>query len=178
MNRDSDKELIKRSIEGDINSFGTLVKRYESSVAAIIKSMLGDSPESQDVGQEVFISFYKNLKYFRHQSGLKTYLVRIAINLSLNELKRRKRNSSRYISLDDHGYEHGTSDHERREIMENIEFALNQLDNKMKAVVVLRMLEGYSTKETADILDIPQGTVLSRLSRAQDILRGLLKGKF
>ena len=178
MNRDSDKELIKRSIEGDINSFGTLIKKYESSVAAIVKSMLGDCPEAQDVGQEVFISFYKNLKFFRYESGLKTYLVRIAINLSLNELKRRKRNKARFMNLNDHGYEYGTSDHERVEIMENIEFALNQLDNKMKAVVVLRMLEGYNTKETADLLNIPQGTVLSRLSRAQEILRGLLKGKF
>lgn len=175
MSKFSDKELIQKTLEGDLRSFSILVKKYENSVAAITKSILGNCFEAQDVGQEVFIQFYKNLKYFRYESGLKTYLVRIAINLSLNELKRKKRISSRIVQLEGKLYNYGVNEHEIFEQKELIHHTLNKLDSRMKAVVVLRMLEGYSTKETAEILNIPQGTVLSRLSRAQDILKEFLK---
>lgn len=176
MNGDKDRELIQKTLNGDIRSFSILVKKYENSVAAIIKSMLGDVPEAQDLGQEVFISFYKNLKFFRHESTLKTYLIRISINLSLNELKRRKRMNSRFTYLNDKDYYYESDNQEISEHREIVQHALNKLDIKMRAVVVLRMLEGYSTKETAEILKIPQGTVLSRLSRAHEILRDFLKG--
>ena len=88
MERDNDKGLIRRTENGDLKAFTELVKKYERPVAAIVKSMLGNCSEAEDVGQEVFINFYKNLSRFRFESGVKTYLIRIAINLSLNELKR------------------------------------------------------------------------------------------
>ncbi len=177
LDRYDDKELIKKTLDGDLRSFDILVHKYEKSVAAITKSMLGDVPEAKDVGQEVFIRFYKSLKSFRHESGVKTYLVRIAINLSLNELKKRKRINSRFIQLNEKENYFEMDDQEIIEHREIIEYALNKLDSRMRSVVLLRMLEGYSTKETAEILRIPQGTVLSRLSRAHDILRELLKEK-
>ncbi|NIR47450.1 sigma-70 family RNA polymerase sigma factor, partial [candidate division KSB1 bacterium] len=87
----TDRELIDNVRAGDSQAFEQLVKRYESQVAATVIGMLGSCQEADDVGQEVFIRFYKAIHQFREEARLGTYLTRIAINLSLNELKRRKR---------------------------------------------------------------------------------------
>src|SRR5512147_1312303 len=87
----TDKELLHRARSGDHKAFARLVQRYESRVAATVKGMLGSTDESEDIGQEVFIRFYHALHAFREEASLGTYLTRIAINLSLDELQRRKR---------------------------------------------------------------------------------------
>src|SRR5690606_11813615 len=97
---DDDQRLIASAMNGDIASFKVLVQRHEGKVAGIVKSMLGDTPEALDVGQEVFIRFYESMKNFRGNASLATYLGRIAINLSLNELNRRKRKQRLFESLD------------------------------------------------------------------------------
>ena len=177
MERDKDKTLIRRTEEGDLRAFTELVNKYERPVATIVKSMLGNCSEAEDVGQEVFINFYKSISKFRYEAGIKTYLIRIAINLSLNELKKRKRTNSRFISYQDINKEIPNEGQDSFELKEIVELAIKKLDIKMKTVVLLRLIEGYSTKETATILNIPEGTVLSRLARAQEILRKILKGK-
>ena len=97
---DEDLKLIESSIDGDMSAFKVLVQRYEGKVAGIVKSMLGDTPEAMDTGQEVFIRFYESMANFRGDSSLGTYLGRIAINLSLNKLSRRKKRSRLFDSLD------------------------------------------------------------------------------
>jgi RNA polymerase sigma-70 factor (ECF subfamily) len=101
-----------------------------------------------------------------------TYLTRIAINLSLNELKRRKRR--RLLDLQTvAAAELPTVTAEPAEWREVLEKSMERLDAGFRAVVVLRLIEGYSTRETAEILSVPEGTVLSRLSRAQKQLQWL-----
>jgi RNA polymerase sigma-70 factor, ECF subfamily len=126
------------------------------------------------VGQETFIHFHKGLQAFRRESSVSTYLVRIAINLSLNELKRRKRRPSPFsqtnpgiiLDIPDEKAEKLLSEDKRV-----VERALQELKPEFRAVIVLRLLDGYSTEETAQILGVPVGTVLSRLARAQEKLR-------
>lgn len=89
----SDEKLIEAILAGNDNAFKEIVRRYEARVAATVFGMLGKCAEAEDVGQETFIRFYNSLKNFRGDSAVGTYLTRIAINLSLNELKRRKRSS-------------------------------------------------------------------------------------
>lgn len=91
MDQDSDEELVDLSKEGDMDAFKELVNRHEGKVAGVVYSMVGQCPEAQDIGQDVFIRFYESLKKFRGEAAPSTYIVRIAINLSLNELKKRKR---------------------------------------------------------------------------------------
>jgi RNA polymerase sigma-70 factor (ECF subfamily) len=130
---------------------------------------------------ETFIKLYKSLPSFRGDSGIETYVTRIAINLSLNELERRKRRSLLFISKSPKEFENipnVISDTEEREIHDTIRWAVQQLAPKFRTVVVLRLINGYSVKETAGILKLPQGTILSRLARAQKKLRKLLKPLF
>lgn len=169
MAEQSDEELVENSHGGDLLAFKALVIRHEGKVAGVVRSMLGVTPEAEDVGQEVFIRFYESLQKFRGESAVSTYLIRIAINLSLNEIKRRKRRFS-IFSKEEEGWNKGATD-DRKDMSEMITYEFNQLDPDFRAVATLRLVEGYSTEETATILGIPLGTVLSRLARAQKKLR-------
>jgi len=126
-----------------------------------------------------FIRFYRALNDYRSDAGVATYLTRIAINLSLNELKRRKRRGELYLRPAVDGPAADIADTQDRqaaiETQQAVAQALQELEPGFRSVVVLRMLQGYSTKETAQILKLPVGTVLSRLSRAQEKLKKKLK---
>lgn len=174
MEQPSDEVLIEKSTEGDMAAFKMLVIRHEGKVAGVIRSMLGATPEAEDVGQEVFIRFYDSLRKFRGDSQVSTYLIRIAINLSLNELKKRKRTASRYTTMDA-AVDKGTED--MMDLNEQLQYEFKRLEPEFQSVATLRLVEGYSTEETAKILSIPLGTVLSRLARAQQKLRVALSKK-
>ncbi|HHG85142.1 MAG TPA: sigma-70 family RNA polymerase sigma factor [Bacteroidetes bacterium] len=88
----TDTELIALAQEGNSPAFREIVNRHQGKVAGVIYGMLGQGMEAEDVGQETFIRFYRSLGDFRGAASLGTYLTRIAINLSLNALKQRKRN--------------------------------------------------------------------------------------
>jgi len=173
----TDQEIIEASISGNESAFAEIVRRHESKVAATVYGMLGRCPEAEDVGQETFIRFFKSMKKFRGESSVGTYLIRIAMNLSLNELDRRKR-QSRVVTLDDPDFAGKIpgvrAAHEDTNTTEIVHWAVDQLEPKFRSAVVLRMIEGYSTEETAQILKLPLGTVLSRLSRAKAQLLKLL----
>jgi len=161
--------LIQQARDGDGQAFKELVQKYESRIAATIVGMLGFCPEVDDVGQETFIRFYHALNRFRGDSSVVTYLTRIATGFNLLELKRRKRKYSLFPkSSEDVRDRHDEFEQiEQNEAKQIVQQALQDLEPKFRAVVVLRLIEGYSTKETARILHLPEGTVLSRLARAQ-----------
>jgi RNA polymerase sigma-70 factor, ECF subfamily len=174
MEQPGDEELIEKSNAGDMAAFKMLVMRHEGKVAGVIRSMLGPTPEAEDVGQEVFIRFYDALNKFRGDSQVSTYLVRIAINLSLNELKKVKRANSRFTSMEAAA---GKGTEDTMDLNEQLKYEFARLEPEFQVVATLRLIEGYSTEETSTILDIPLGTVLSRLSRAQQKLRVALSKK-
>ncbi len=169
-----DFELVKTAAKGDKFAFGIIVRQYEGLVAKTVMGMLGNTQEAEDTGQEVFIRFYKSMNQYKGDSALGTYLTRIAINLSLNALKKQKSRKTNDLGKIEYQLsgEDITESIDNREVIEN---ALSQLEPEFRSVVVLRLVEGYSTKETAGILKLPLGTVLSRLSRAQKKLKELLK---
>jgi RNA polymerase sigma-70 factor (ECF subfamily) len=173
-----EKELVEASLNGDKNAFGEIVTRYQKMVARTVKGMLGDSVFAEDIGQEVFIKLYYSLSEFRGEAKLSTYIQKIAVNLTLNEIKRRKRFFTLFSQkANDEMYAFEIADQdteERREASEIVNKALMAMDPKFRIIVTMRMLQGYSTKETAEILNLPIGTVLSRLSRAQEQLRNIL----
>ena len=175
MKEDLDEVLIEKSRSGDMAAFKMLVVRHEGKVAGVVRSMLGATPEAEDVGQEVFIKFYDSLNKFRGESQVSTYLIRIAINLALNELKRKQKANARYASLESVGGMGDAAD--TMDLKELLAYEFKQLDADFQAVATLRLIEGYSTEETSSLLGIPLGTTLSRLARAQQKLRLALTKK-
>jgi RNA polymerase sigma-70 factor (ECF subfamily) len=174
----SDIELINFVRNGDNAAFTKIVGRYEKKIAATIIGMIGKCDEADDIGQEVFIRFYKSINNFRGESALGTYLTRIAINLSLNEIRRRR--IKRFFSFEEmleSGKDVGgdVELHDEKEKSEIVLNAVQELPAKYRSVVVLRLIEGCSTEETAGILNLPLGTVLSRHARGQQKLREILK---
>ena len=169
MSGQSDEYLVTESRKGNATAFKELVERHEGKVAGVVKSILGDAVEASDVGQEVFIRFYEALDKFKGESTVSTYLIRIAINLSLNEIKKQKRKNF-FLKPMEAGYQAKAND-DGSDLKEMIQYEIRQLDFDFQTTITLRMIEGYSTEETAEILGIPLGTVLSRLSRAQKRLK-------
>lgn len=174
----SESELISLMRTGDESAFTEFVRRYSPAVAKTVKAMLGDVPEADEVGQETFIRFWTKIHRFRQESAASTYLTRIAINLSLNELQKRKSRFgflNRYKNDQSHDHSNRNPAHDenfgRKQL---IEMALAALEPAHRSVVVLRLVQGYTTAETAEMLKIPQGTVLSRLSRAQEKMRQIM----
>lgn len=171
-----DAALVGLMKQGRQDALGEVVRRYRQQVARVVIGMLGNTPEADDVGQETFIRFWNNMDAYTHDARISTFLTRIAINLSINEIRKRKRKQEWVSSAKAEAGRQVIDDtlsgqYER----EHIEAALRMLDEQQRAVVVMRLVQGYSTKETADMLNIPLGTVLSRLSRALDKLRLSLK---
>ncbi|MBU4495720.1 MAG: sigma-70 family RNA polymerase sigma factor [Acidobacteria bacterium] len=172
-----ERELLQRTRDGDHSAFKILVETHKHQVAAAVFGILGNSPEVDDIGQETFIKFYQNLNVFRGESGIGTYLVRIAINLSLNELRRKKRRKQKDFFEGDPGIERISDNNpgpEHTDEKKIVRSALQKLKPEDRMVIVLRLLNGYTTEETADILRLPMGTVLSRLARAQQKLKKIL----
>jgi RNA polymerase sigma-70 factor (ECF subfamily) len=177
----SDQVLIDRARAGGESAFRELVERYEPRVAATVIGMLGPGDEAEDVGQEAFIRLYRSLDRFRGESSLGTYLTRIAINLSLTALKKRKRRLSRFVSQNETERDlpeaswDPRGELERKNDIQRVREAVGRLAPNHRTVVVLRMIDGYSTREAAEILGVPVGTVMSRLARAMERLEKEMK---
>jgi RNA polymerase sigma-70 factor (ECF subfamily) len=183
----TDIQLLETARNGDEQAFRVLVLRYQQKVATTVIGMLGNCPEADDVGQETFVRFFRALTTFRGESSVGTYLTKIAMNLSLNELERRKRRRRFALFSFMAAKDEDTSEQREQQIAnpdnvyeqydnhEVVQYALAKIDEKLRSVAILRLIDGCSTQETADILQIPLGTVLSRLSRAQDQLRKILQ---
>ena len=185
MQQVNDIELIQKVKNGDNDAFANIVKKYRSQVARTVIGMLGNCDEADDVGQEVFIRLYRSTNDFRGDATLGTYITKIAINLSLNALKKQTKDVRRFVLLKNnnnsdkedklYNLPNYDDEHESRDTQEIVQRALGRLEPKFRSVIVLRMIDGLSTKETAEALNLPQGTVLSRLTRAQEKLKIELK---
>jgi RNA polymerase sigma-70 factor (ECF subfamily) len=130
MAQPSDEVLLEKSKAGDVAAFKMLVLQNEGKVAGVIRSMLGTTPEAEDVGQEVFLRFYDALDKFRGDSSVSTYLVRIAINLSLNEPKRAVAGTEYIMDL-----------------KEQLQYEFGRLDSEFQAVATFRLIKAVEGKK-------------------------------
>ena len=164
---------------GNERAFRHIIERYSPGVYSTVVRMLGEGFEAKEVSHDVFFRFHNALDTLDDETNVPGYLHRIAVNLSLNALKNRKKWYQRFERLDSvpHPLEPAIDripEAESNECMSVIQEAIQHLPAKLRAVAVLRLVQEFSTKETADMLEIPIGTVLSRLSRAQSKLRTTL----
>jgi RNA polymerase sigma-70 factor (ECF subfamily) len=178
LSRKDEKILVSKARKGDKDAFKELVLKYQSQIARTVIGLLGPGPEAEDVAQDAFIKFYLALPQFRGQSSVGTYLTRIAINLSLNVIRKRKRTQMLFFgkkNICTQDREHQILRGHSLEAQELIRKGLQMLEQRFRTVLILRYMNGYTTEETAEILNIPQGTVMSRVSRGMEKLEKILK---
>ncbi len=167
----TEPELIRRSKGGSREAFGQLVGRYQAPVYRVVRGILGSPSESEDVAQEVFLKAYANLAKFRGESGFFTWLYRIAVNEALRARKRRT--FANADALPEVEAPPPAPPEEDAPTLATLEKLLRKLSDEFRAIVVLRDIEGLSYTEIAETLEIPIGTVESRLFRARQELRAL-----
>jgi RNA polymerase sigma-70 factor, ECF subfamily len=170
-------ELIKQAQRGDRNAFGELVRIHSQGVINVIYRMCGDKQIAEEAAQEAFIQAWLHLASYRPQSSLRNWLYRIAFNAATDILRREKRiipNEIEELPLrDSHpGPEALLLQTERTSLVQK---AIFSLPDASRAVLVLREYEEMSYHEIADTLDIPVGTVMSRLNYARKILKEKLE---
>ena len=161
MTERSDAELIREFKEGNEGGFNELVRRYQERVYWVVRRFLPDHNDADDVVQEVFIRMYESLGGFREESSLFTWLYRIAVNLSLNNIRMKK--LRRFLSIDEPleaqlaGDEDPDKAVEGLEQRELIDKAVETLPEKQKAVFVLRYYEQLPYEEISRILKTSTG---------------------
>lgn len=186
------KLLIREAQAGNIQAFEELVLLYQEKVYTLSYYLAGNHADAQDLAQEVFLRAYTNLRKFRHESDLGTWLHRIAVNLWINWQRQKKKNTG-VVSLDDPiktdegeitravAVTNPEADPvevlENKELQELIREALEDLPEDFRMVLVLREIEGYSYDEIAKIAGCSLGTTKSRLSRARQALKEIIKKK-
>ncbi len=157
----SDLELVRQFQAGDESAFNQLVLRYQEKVYWVARRFVTDHEGADDVTQEVFVKAYESLKEFRGDSSLYTWLYRIAVNLALNAVRKRKvreffRMDEMYDVIDG-GTEQPDEALERREERSLIEQAIERLPKKQKAVFLLRYYEEMPYEEIAKVLNTSIG---------------------
>jgi len=186
-----EEQIVERCRQGDRAAFNELVRRHQKKVFNLCFRMLGNRHEAEDVAQDVFVTAFRAIKSFRGDSALSTWLHRVAVNNCKNRLKfLRRRKYFHTESMDavrDDGenemvreYRDDSEDspeqvRERSELSREIQRAIDQLDEDYKAVIVLRDIQGFSYQEIAEILDLKEGTVKSRIHRARSELQQKLR---
>ena len=176
-----DAVLVRKAQQGDMDAFESLVRMYQQRIYAFCRRLTGAHQSADDLAQETFIKAYLALARFDAQWPLYPWLRRIALNSGLNYLKTRKRErpldegtiGTRKIPLSAPA-DDPEERLERAEFEARFERAVEALPSDQKCVFVLRFHEGMSYEEISRTLDLPLGTVMSRLNRARQKLKGLL----
>lgn len=177
-----DSVLVERARKGDSRAFEELVRRYEHKVYSITYRMLGKEEDANEAMQDAFLRAYRFLRKFEGKSSFYTWLYRIATNVSLTRLRKRK--SPPTVSLDEPIGEDGSgpreiaddrampeTDFRRKKLREAIKQAIDSLPADYKAVLILRDLEGLPNDEVGEALNLSVPAVKSRLHRGRLILR-------
>jgi RNA polymerase sigma-70 factor, ECF subfamily len=186
----NDFDLVHASKNGDVAAFEQLVKRYDGKLFRIAQSVTHNREDSQDAVQEAFLKAYQHLGEFRGDSQFSTWLIRITLNQSLMKLRKQRR--TREVSLDeDFGVDEDVLPREVIDWAPNPEQlysgselrnilikTIEELRPILRAVFVLQDLEGLSTVQAAEVLNLSQSAVKSRLWRARLLLRERLNKYF
>jgi RNA polymerase sigma-70 factor (ECF subfamily) len=182
-----DHSLVEACRAGQTEAFGTLVLRYQERLYQTILRLSGCSEDARDVLQDTFLRAFEKLDQFQGESSFYTWVYRIAVNLALSGYRRRRARSVHHMGRGRmfFGREEGAVDLavdadpafplERAEREKIVEAALNDLGADHRAVVVMKDFDGRRYEEIGAILNIPVGTVRSRLHRARGELRERLK---
>ena len=195
--KEHDKGLVQRAQQGDREAFRELYERYHRRSYSVAYGVVKNPSDAREIVQEAFIRVHKHIERFEGSSSFYTWLYRIVMNLSIDHLRRKKGRSFDYddrIGRDDDVAGDGAivptimdanprKTAIRKELREALQKALDELPEIHRAVILLREVEGMSYEEMARVLEVPKGTIMSRLFHArrkmqeslQDFIQGDLK---
>ncbi len=169
-----DNSLIKRSCAGDLDAFGHLVRAHQDRVYNLAYRITGNHEDAADAAQDAFVRAYQGLERFRGEASFSTWLHRIATNAALDLVRRRPDVPPVELPADQASSDDPAAEAHRREVNRRVHAAVGQLPAEYRVVVALRDVQGLAYDEIAKVLQIPVGTVRSRLSRGREALRALL----
>jgi RNA polymerase sigma-70 factor (ECF subfamily) len=177
---------IKQVIKGDQDAFGEIVEIYKNSIYQLCYRMLGNRHEAEDIAQEAFIRAYVNIRSFNQNLKFSTWLFRIATNLCIDRLRKKK--PDYYLDAEVAGtegltmYSQVSSDSplpetevESLELQETVQKEILKLPEKYRSAIVLKYMEDMSLNEISEILELPLGTVKTRIHRGREALRQQLR---
>ncbi len=190
--RDEDFDLIQSINSGQVDKFHDLVKRYEQKLYNFSLRMCRDHSDAEDMVQDTFLNVFKYLKDFRYETKFKNWLYKVAASTCIKKRRKSKFAPERELSLDEFlpsDEAEATDDVPKWALMpldrlldEELAGAVHRgilaIPRKYRMVIVLRDIEGFSTAETAQILNLSESNVKVRLHRARLYLREKLKGYF
>ncbi|GLC89715.1 RNA polymerase sigma factor SigW [Lysinibacillus piscis] len=173
---------IKQVLKGDQNAFADIVSLYQHKLYQVCYRMLGNKQESEDIAQEAFVRAYMNLHTFDQKRKFSTWLYRIATNLCIDRIRKKK--PDYYLDAEVAGtegldmYSQIAADDrlpeeqiEQMELQDRIQYEIGRLPDKYRSVIVLKYIEELSLQEISEILDMPLGTVKTRIHRGREALR-------
>ena len=173
---------IKQVLKGDQNAYADIVNLYQHKLYQICYRMLSNKQEAEDIAQEAFVRAYINLHSYDQKRKFSTWLYRIATNLCIDRIRKKK--PDYYLDAQVPGtdgldmYSQIASDEklpeetvEQMELQERIQYEISRLPDKYRSVIVLKYIEELSLQEISEILDMPLGTVKTRIHRGREALR-------
>jgi RNA polymerase sigma-70 factor (ECF subfamily) len=193
--RTEDAALVAALKAGSEEAFGVLIAQYSQPLYTLISRSLQDPADAADITQEVFIKVFRSVKSFHGESSLRTWMYRIALHEASNQRRWWTRHKKQHKTIDTPEAAAETDDGEEAmclgatlrdaqntpyeqaecgELKARIEESLRKLPEAFRTVVVLREMEGFSYEEIADVLQVPAGTVKSRLMRGRAALKEIL----
>jgi RNA polymerase sigma-70 factor (ECF subfamily) len=170
----SDEQVVRRVRDGENDLYEIIMRRYNQRLFRVIRSILRDESETEEVIQDAYVRAYEHLDQFEGRSKFSTWLTKIAIYEAYARLKSRKRTSGfddymeQLMATSDRSPEERTFDAEMRSLLE---IAVDSLSDEHRSVLIMRDIEGMSTSETADCLEITEENVKVRLFRARAAIR-------
>jgi len=174
----ADRELVDRARRGDGDAFGLLVVRHQDRIYTAVLRFCGDAEDARDIVQRAFLNAWRRLESFKGDAAFSTWMYRIAFNESVSF--RREGGRRRLAPLTESAPE--PADDRRpgdrldsAEARGQVQQALSLLDPDERKIIILKELDGRSYDEIAEIMEIPKGTVRSRLFRAREVLRDRLR---
>jgi len=182
-NNSDDSAAIDKFKKGEKAAFEELVMKYQDRIYNLCNHMLGNSHDAEDAAQDAFIKAYQNLNDFRPEASFYTWLYRITVNTCLDNKKRPFFKSLFMTSDEDEEYildpvsEEPSPEklYESKQLGLALRKSLGKLSLKLRTVIILKEIEDLTYEEIADILEVSTGTVKSRISRAREELRILMK---
>ncbi|NIM59103.1 MAG: sigma-70 family RNA polymerase sigma factor [Candidatus Aminicenantes bacterium] len=179
----ADDHLVKQAKQGDVDAFTELVRRFQENVYHTILSLTRNQQDAYDLAQETFMHAYKSLRGFKQRSTFYTWIYRIAVNLTLNFLKKKKKDEKRQVQLEDYSLDVKSEDSKlspeehsmKKELSGKLKEAVDSLPLGYRASFVLVVSQGLSHAQAANILRCSENTISWRMHKARKMLQQKLK---